>query len=92
MLKLERLAKDVVARWDSGDLAGAVRALDAHLQELATWRTDHAARIEAARDLWANDNCEIDDEPLISPGAPDEGGGELVGCFIGAWVWVGSPT
>lgn len=36
--------------------------------------------IHAARELWANDECEIDDIAIVSEG--DDG------AFVSAWVWV----
>lgn len=86
MLTLERLARNVVDRWECGDLPGSVRALSAHLQELARVRTAYAASIAAAREAFADDDCEIDNEPVIAPGDPDDHG-----CFISAWLWISDP-
>ena len=37
--------------------------------------------IEAARNLYANDECEIDDDACISDARPE-------GLWVSAWVWV----
>lgn len=83
MLTIESLARAVVANWDNGDLAGAVRAMGDHLQQLDQDRLDHEGTITAARSNYAEpsgDDIEIDDVPLVSTA---EGG-----AWVSAWVWV----
>lgn len=40
-------------------------------------------QIEAARDIYASDDIEIDDDALLSNGPEDSG------YWVQAWVWVG---
>lgn len=58
LLKLERLALDVVASWEQGDLAAAVQALDQRLQEIASDRVTHQYLIERAIGIHANDDTQ----------------------------------
>lgn len=58
MLTPERLARDVVASWEHGDLAAAVRALDQRLQEIANDRETHQDLIERAIGIHANDDTQ----------------------------------
>lgn len=44
---------------------------------------DYAMVVEAAREQYCNDECEIDDGPLTSRGDR--------GCWVQAWVWVAYP-
>lgn len=49
---------------------------------LASTKDDQDGRyVSAAREIWADDECEIDDEPMVSPGADE-------GAWVSAWVWV----
>ncbi|TBR75368.1 MAG: hypothetical protein EPN64_13070 [Burkholderiaceae bacterium] len=80
MLVLEQLAQKVVACWESGDLAAAVRELSKQLREIREEREAHEETIATARKTHANDDLEIDDEPMISEG--DDG------VWVSAWVWV----
>lgn len=81
MLTLERLARDVVASWEHGDLAAAVRALDQRLQEIANDRVTHADLIERAIGIYADDDIDVDpDDTFIS--ASDEG------AFVMGWLWM----
>lgn len=41
---------------------------------------DEAGTIQQAREEYASDECEIDDNPLTSRGD--------AGCWVSAWVWV----
>jgi hypothetical protein len=62
--------------------------------EQTKWRSDYAAQIAVARDVYAvDDDCEIDDEPLLSPAEHDGGrgdgkGGTIKGVWVNAWVWI----
>ena len=81
LLQLERLAREVVARWECGDLAEAARALDQHLQDIAEVRVRHAGPIERAIDRYQCDDIEIDaDATFICES------GE--GAFVMGWLWV----
>lgn len=81
VLTLERLACDVVACWERGDLAAAVHALDRHLQEIFEDRLRHLALIERAIDLYADDDFDIDvDDTFVSRGKG--------GAFVMGWRWV----
>ncbi|WP_447778073.1 hypothetical protein [Variovorax boronicumulans] len=81
MLSLERLAHEVVTRWERGDLAEAVRALDRHLQEIAEDRERQRGLIERAVGLYADDDIEIDaDRTFISESQK--------GAFVMGWLWV----
>ena len=82
MLTLEVLARNVVANWSRGDLASAVRELDQHLAALTSDREVYSTCIARARATFADDNCEIDNDPLVSAG--DEPGA----CFVCAWRWI----
>lgn len=67
MQRLERLAREVVTRWECSNLAEAVRALDRHLQEIAEERERYRDLIERVIDLYADDDIEIDaDSTFIS--------------------------
>ena len=56
-----------------GEIDEAQRERDAYGEEIAE-----------ARDRYADDECEIDDEPLVS--VADEG------IWVSAWVWIAFPT
>jgi len=78
---LERLAREVVARWEHGDLAEAVNALDRHLQDIAKDRERHAELIERAIDLYQDDDIQIDaDASLVCESE--------AGAFVMGWLWV----
>lgn len=83
MLTTELLARAVVETWETGDLAGAVRALDQHLTELTAERAAHAAQIE-----WAlrhqTDEFEIDEDPVVSVGE--------AGVWVSGWMYVPMET
>lgn len=81
MLTLERLARDVVARWEHGDLAEAVGALDQHLQAIAGDRARHLDLIERAIGIYVDDHIDIDaDDTLISESEE--------GAFVMGWLWM----
>jgi hypothetical protein len=81
MLMLERLARDVVARWEHGDLAQAVRALDQCLQAIAGDRVRHLDLIERAIGIYADDDIDIDaDDTFISESEE--------GAFVMGWLWM----
>ena len=52
--------------------------------EQVKWRSEFEGHIQSARDNFADDDLEIDDTPLISPGVD----GSVV--WVNAWVWVAS--
>jgi len=81
MQRLERLAREVVTRWECGNLAEAVRALDRHLQEIAEDRERYRDLIERAIGRYADDDIEIDaDGALISASQAE--------AFVTGWLWV----
>lgn len=80
MLALEAAAREVVAKWENGDLAQAVRQLDAALKEIDQGRLDHEETIETARRTHVSDDLAIDEEPLVSAGEK--------GIWVSAWVFV----
>ena len=59
-------------------LAAQARELLAAIEKPPT--DDELAFIQAARDEWASDEIEIDDDPIVSEG--DDG------AFVAAWVYV----
>ena len=80
---LEQLARDVIAAWESGDLAKAVTNMDNFLKEADQQRVDHEGTIAAAVDNYAwddNGGISFDANPLLS--VADDG------VFVSAWVWV----
>lgn len=83
-LMLEHHAARVVNGWETSDLAPAVRVLSERLTEIKEERAACANEIQQARDTYANDELEIDDEPLVS--IADDG------VWVGAWVWVPKPA
>lgn len=89
MLTLERLARDVIASWEHGDLAAAVRALDERLREIAADRVRHRDLIERAIGIYADDDIDIDADDTFISGSDE-------GAFVMAWLWmpgdVVSPT
>ena len=84
MVELEHLAHQVVVHWDSRYLALHVQKLGAYLEQLNRERQCHQADIDCARKRLANDDCEIDERPLVSVGNG--------GVFVNAWLWVASGT
>ncbi len=81
MLTLERLARDVVARWAHGDLAEAVRALGLRLQEIAQDRVRHLDLIERAIGIYADDDIDIDADDTFISASED-------GAFVMGWLWM----
>ena len=80
---LELLARNVIASWDSGDLARAVREMGEYLEEMGAARKRHGFTIVAARSNCAEPSggeIEIDDDPLLSVGEN--------GVWVSAWVHV----
>lgn len=66
------------------DAREKLRAMQREAEEQAQWRTKYAAQIQEAREDYADpssDNIEIDDEPMLSPGADS-------GVWVSAWLWV----
>lgn len=87
MRMLEGLAREVVARWERGDLAQTVRALDRHLRDIAEDRVRHADLIERAIDLYQDDDIQIDAQgSFISQSETGE-----KGAFVMGWLWVPRP-
>lgn len=82
-LLLETLAQAVVDNWEKGDLAAAVTSLGKELEQIKNRRAQSAPMIAAARRLHASDDCEIDDEPMVSPGEAEGDGG-----WVNAWLWI----
>lgn len=82
-LSIINLAGKLSAAVESGDQEMIARA-NADFQADALKATKHAdahrAHISVARELYTNDELEIDDAPLVSPGED--------GCFVAAWAWV----
>lgn len=89
LLTLERLARDVVASWERGDLAAAVQALGQRLQEMAADRVRHRNLIERAIGIYADDDIDIDADDTFISGSDE-------GAFVMGWLWmpcgVVSPT
>ena len=81
-MRLEDLARAVVANWEGGDLAAAVRELSAHLDEITENRERFKHEIDEASNRYGDDNLSIDDDCFIS----DCGDG--VGVWVSAWVFV----
>ncbi|MDR0458502.1 MAG: hypothetical protein LBH10_05700 [Burkholderiaceae bacterium] len=82
MLRLEQLARQVVAHWASNQLQVHVRALARHLEELDGQRRKFAGHIEMARLEFTSLGLEFDDNPLVSASdKPDA-------AFVNAWVWI----
>lgn len=83
---LYEAAQDVLSNWELGDLAAAVRHLDAACKQseaVIQERINHEGTIQCARSNYADpsdDDIEIDDDPLLSV-AED-------GVWVQAWVWV----
>ncbi len=82
MQRLIDAAKQVVEQWEKGDLAAAVRALDAVLNDPEVFSTDD--EIQQAREIHATDEVEIDDGAFASRA-------EGEGMWVSAWVWVPKP-
>jgi hypothetical protein len=72
-------AKAVVANWEKGDLADAVRTLDAALQDVAFATSKE---IQRARDEYQTDEIEIDGDAYASHCDGD------AGMWVSAWVWL----
>lgn len=81
LLELERLAREVVTRWECGDLAEAAHALDQHLQEVAEDRVRHADLIERAIGVHADEDIEIDPGDTFVSESEE-------GAFVMGWLWV----
>ena len=67
MLEIERLAKQVVDQWETGQLAEAVRALAAKLHALRLRRNEGARHVAHLKSYYrgASNDVEVDEEPLI---------------------------
>lgn len=63
------------------DETKAVQAVEDKIKEVASWRRpEDPVIIQRARELYADDETEIDDDPAVSH-ADD-------GTWVAAWVWV----
>ncbi|GHD03443.1 hypothetical protein GCM10007320_63500 [Pseudorhodoferax aquiterrae] len=80
MAEIERLAQEVVNRWEKGDLAEAVRALSQHLESLKSERLACRHHIAAAEQLHCDEDVQVDDDATVSP--TDDG------CWVSAWLKV----
>lgn len=81
MLELENCARRVIACWSSGNLAHAVRQLQAELDRLDSARANHGHAIEKVRKAFAEDqDFEIDHCPLVCEGTD--------GIFLNVWHWL----
>lgn len=85
MIELETIARELVAaleKKDAADIELYHKKLADHLIQIDADRGEFAADIQAARDEHANDDLEIDDEPLVA--RSDNG------TWVNAWVYVAS--
>lgn len=83
LLERARLLIDTEKDTESPDCpyTALVKEIDEYLALKAT-----PAQVEAAREEWADDELEIDDEAMLSPAADGSG------TWISAWVWMqGTP-
>lgn len=64
----------------SGDAAAAARLLADKASEQDRNRANHDGTIQCARAMYTDDDCEIDDLPMLS--VADKG------VWVSAWVWV----
>lgn len=69
---------------DKGRAVGAAaKVLDEKLAEIDKRTAEYPkyeGHIKAARDNYADDDCEIDDQPMLAPTGS--------GVWVNAWVWV----
>lgn len=79
-LDIESDARQVVDCCTGPGLAATVQKLGRTLDAMRTCRREGAEVIARAREMYADENCEIDDEPIVAPGRN--------GSFVSAWVWV----
>lgn len=77
MTNLELLARAVVDRWSTGDLAEAVRELAYELARQDELRRSFQPQIDLLRNAG---EVEVDDEPLISHA--------YEGIWVGTWTWI----
>lgn len=84
MSHLYDAAKGVLANWERGDLAAAVRylqsAVDAHEEALAS-----PEEIQRATDEHGSNGVNIDSDATTSRSEDGDG------CWVSAWVWIYSP-
>ena len=81
--RLYDAAKEVLASWEHGDLAGAVRKLDAAVNDPDLPATTE--EIDRARAIHGSDEVEIDEWALTSRCEEENG------LWVSAWVWVPLP-
>lgn len=81
MTMLRNLAEQAItAYFENGDHLEAMAKLRDHVAVLGRDRDAYAADVQRARDEYATDDVEIDDEPDISEAEN--------GVWVAAWVWV----
>jgi len=81
--RLYDAAKEVLASWEHGDLAGAVRKLDAAVNDPDLLATPE--ELDRARAIHGSDEVEIDEGALTSRCEEENG------LWVSAWVWVPLP-
>ena len=74
-------ARDAVARWEKGDLADAVRRMDAALKAIDANRPT-PAEVAAAEDEHDSDEVEVDSAGNAFVSRGDDG------YWVSAWVWM----
>lgn len=85
MNDLVKAAKAVIERWETGDLASAVRNLANALPD-ETNEQLRMVMVEKAREENESDEVEIDDDAQIS--IPDE---PKLGVWVQTWLWARYP-
>ncbi|TSP14058.1 hypothetical protein [Cupriavidus campinensis] len=80
MKSLVEAAREVLANWETGDLAGAVHALEGALETVT--QAEQTLRDIAAKHAYDSmrDDLEVDDTAFISE-ADD-------GIWVSAWLWI----
>lgn len=79
-LAIEADAKQVVDCRGSAGQDATIQRLGRTLDAVSKCRREGAQVIALAREMYADETCEIDDEPIVAPGTN--------GSFVSAWVWV----
>ena len=82
MNNLEILARAVVRTAGTEQFAKTLSDLETYLDYLAILRREHDGTIKAACDNYVDEDCEIDDNPLVAESEH--------GLWVNAWVFV--PT
>ena len=81
--RLYDAAKEVLANWEHGDLAGAVRKLDAAVNDPDLLATPE--ELDRARAIYGSDEVEFDEGAFTSRCAEENG------LWVSAWVWMKLP-